>query len=480
MNKRITLVCFAIFMVFILSNCAPSKLSVDDAQGLLEKISASPFGVTLKADSANVIIEPDKEKSCSFIVTYKNPDCSINTSIYKHMNLSIPEFDIPITIEELVYAYSPSDNSCYVQSVKGMEYSLDLTKFTPSQMAGESKVEPKKIPQMDLDYHFGSLVFSDYDISPLLDSKDKSFIEVLTSLMEVNKDLKTSLKDMKVGFDLTFKEKVAMTFALEEAESRLSFAPEFILSFFNQEKETSPFPKLLEAGNPFMKVESSLKSMTVSFQGPKNNFNSSVDNMGITYTVEPAAGKDSIDFGVDWNLEGLQVTGLEKKAIEALVNLNKLDFHFALEHLSPEFIEAYFDLIKTAQAIGTSPDPAKQQELAMKGPALAGTFMSSKPIISISISPLDHKLGNITAEGKFQFVTMGPPVGKATVNISSVEEIAKKLKAEEIFPAKEINGFLQKLKEFFVLDENGEGTLTFELKEGDLAHFYLNGKQKKF
>jgi len=362
MNKRITLVCFSVFMVFILSNCAPSKLSVDDAQGLLEKISASPLGVTFKADSANIVIEPDKEKSGRFIVTYKNPDCSINTAIYKHMNLSIPEFDIPITIEELVYAYSPSDNSCYVQSVKGMEYSLDLGKFTPSQIAGESKVDTEKIPKMYLDYHFGSLVFSNYNISPLLDSKDKSFIEVLTGLMEVNTDLKTSLADMKIGFDMTLKEKVAMTFAIEEAESLMSFAPEFILSFFNQEKETSPFPKLLEEGKPFMKVESTLKNMAVSFQGPKNNFNSKVDNMGITYTVEPAAGKDSIDFGVDWNLEGLQVTGLEKKAIESLVNLNRLDFHFALEHLSPEFIAAYFDLIKTAQAMGTSPDPAKQQD----------------------------------------------------------------------------------------------------------------------
>jgi hypothetical protein len=361
-----------------------------------------------------------------------------------------------------------------------MEYSLDPAKFTPSQMAGESKVDTEKIPKMYLDYHFGSIVFSNYNISPLLDSKDKSFIEVLTDLMEVNTDLKTSLADMKIGFDMTLEEKVAMTFAIEEAESRMSFAPEFILSFFNQEKETSPFPKLLEEGKPFMKVESTLKNMAVSFQGPKNNFNSRVDNMGITYTVEPAAEKDSIDFGVDWNLEGLQVTGLEKKAIESLVNLNRLDFHFALEHLSPEFIAAYFDLIKTAQAMGTSPDPAKQQELAMKGPALAGTFMSSKPIISISISPLDHRLVKITAEGKFQFITMGPPVGKATVNISNVEEMATKLKAEDVFPVKDIDGFLQKLKEFFVLDENGEGTLTFELKEGDLSHFYLNGKQKKF
>ncbi len=480
MNKKITLVCFAIFMVFILSNCAPSKLSVDDAQGLLEKISASPLGITFKADSANIVIEPDKEKSGRFIVTYKNPDCSLNTAIYKHMNFSIPEFDIPITIEELVYAYSPSDKSCYVQSVKGMAYSLDPAKFTPGQKAGEAKVETEKIPKMYFDYYFGNLVFSNYDISPLLDSKDKSFIEVLTGLMEVNTDLKTSLEDMKIGFDMTLEEKVTMTLAIEEAESLISFAPEFVLSFFNQEKETSPFPKLLEEGKPFMKVESSLKNMAVSFQSPKSNFNSRVDNMGITYTVEPAAGKDSLDFGVDWNLEGLQVTGLEKKEIEALINLNKLDFHFALEHLSPEFIEAYFDLIKTAQTMGISPDPAKKQELAMKGPALAGTFMSSKPIISISISPLDHRLVKITAEGKFQFITMGPPVGKATVNLSNVEEMAKKLKAEEIFPAKEIDGFLQKLKELFVLDENGEGTLTFELKEGDPSHFYLNGKQKKF
>jgi len=118
--------------------------------------------------------------------------------------------------------------------------------------------------------------------------------------------------------------------------------------------------------------------------------------------------------------------------------------------------------------------------MGMKGRSLVGNLMQSKPVIFVSLSPLEHKLGKIEAEGKFQFIRMGPPVGKATVKIFKVEEIGQKLKAEQLFPPEEIDAVLAKVKEIFEIDQNGDGILTFEIKEEDKANFYLNGKQHSF
>ena len=101
-------------------------------------------------------------------------------------------------------------------------------------------------------------------------------------------------------------------------------------------------------------------------------------------------------------------------------------------------------------------------------------------MISLSLSPLEHKLGRIEAEGKFKFIRMGPPVGKATVKIFNVEEIEQKLIAEQLFPAEAIDAAMAKIQEVFEIDQNGDGILIFEIKEEDQANFYLNGKPQSF
>jgi hypothetical protein len=181
-----------------------------------------------------------------------------------------------------------------------------------------------------------------------------------------------------------------------------------------------------------------------------------------------------------YDLGALEVTGAQQKSWQTWMDMNRLNLHISLDRISPDFVAAYFGLIRSAQALRGSQDPAKQQEIAMQGLALVGKFVKTKPIISFSLSPLDHVLGTLEAEGKFQFLQMGPPVGKAVVRISNIHEMEKKLREEELLSLDEIDQFMVKLRELFMIGEMGDGILTFEIKEGDPANFYLNGRPQSF
>ena len=203
-------------------------------------------------------------------------------------------------------------------------------------------------------------------------------------------------------------------------------------------------------------------------------------SMDISYFVKPIEDNKAFRFGFNWDLGDLEVKGLKKKEMEALTSLIKMNLSFSLEGLSPEFIQGYFDLIRLTQSFNISKDRVLQQQIGMKGIALLGNFMQSKPVVYLSISPFENKMGKIEAEGKFQFIRMGPPVGKAIVKISNIDDIEKMLKAEKAIPDEKIEEIAQKLKGAFEIDKSGEGILTFEIKEEDTANFYLNGRPVSF
>jgi hypothetical protein len=218
----------------------------------------------------------------------------------------------------------------------------------------------------------------------------------------------------------------------------------------------------------------------MSLKMPKGDVDAQLENMDLSYYLKPTSGKEAFRFGYDLRIGAFNVSGLEKKETETFADFIKMNFNISVEGLAPEIFQAYIDIIKTAQSVRDSKDPTLPQQMGMKGLALMGKLMESKPVLSISLSPLEHKLGKIEAEGKFQFVRIGPPVGKATAKIFKVDEIGQKLKAEKLFPPEEIDAVLAKVKEIFEIDQNGDGILTFEIKEEDPAHFYLNGKPHSF
>lgn len=481
MKKKIVLIGLATFIIFLLSACSksPRELSTDEVQGFLQKISDSPFGLEIKAVSANITSEPAKKGR--YRIFLKNPDFSFSTEVYKHFNIPFPVFKLPVEMEELVFIYGPTEEYCEILSATGVNFSLNLKEFVQKLELEEEKKDIEKIPEMDFSFNIGNITFKNYNLSPMLDTTNQDFIEVLAKMLASNQPIGILADDVKFGFNMVQKEgKYTMTGSINNAESLTTLAPEVLIAFIKQEESGALFSQLLEDGKSPLEIKSVLENMEISLKTTKGDIDAGLENMDVAYYIKPISGKDAFKFGYDLNIGALNVTYPEKKEVETFAGLTKMNLNFSIEGLSPEFLQAYIDIIKMSQTLRTSKDPALGQQMAMKGQALVGNLMLSKPVISLSLSPLEHKLGRIEAEGKFQFIRMGPPVGKATVKIFNVEEIEQKLKAEQLFPAEAIDAAMAKIQEVFEIDQNGDGILIFEIKEEDQANFYLNGKPQSF
>ena len=481
MKKKIVLIGLVTFIIFLLSACSksPRELSTDEVQGFLQKISDSPFGLEIKAVSANITSEPAKKGR--YRVFLKNPDFSFSTEVYKHLNLPFPVFKLPVEIEELVFIYGPTEKYCEILSATGVNLSLNMKEFVQKLELEEKKKDIEEIPEMNLFFDIGNITFKNYNLSSMLDTTNQDFIEVLAKMLATNQPTGILTDDVKFEFNVVHKEdKYIITGSIKNAESLMTLAPEVLIAFIKQEESSALFSQLLEDGKSPLEIKSGLENMEISLRTPKGDIDADLENMDFAYYLKPTSEKDAFKFGYDLNIGTLNVTCLEKKEVETFAGLTKMNFNFSIEGLSPEFFQAYIDIIKMSQTLRTSKDPALEQQMATKGLALVGNLIQSKPVISLSLSPLEHKLGRIEAEGKFQFIRMGPPIGKATVKIFNVEEIGQKLKAEQLFPAEAIDAAMAKIKEVFEVDQNGDGILIFEIKEEDQANFYLNGKPQSF
>jgi len=482
MKKKIVLIGISAFMISMISACrkSPRELSIGEVQKFLQKISDSPLGIKIQADSANIASELE-EKSL-YRVVLKNPDFSFSTEFYKQLNMSFPEFKLPVEMEELVFLYGPTKEYCEILSATGVNFSLDMREIIQKmELEEEKKKEMGQIPEMNLSFNIGNVSFKNYELSPLLDTESQDFIELMNQLLATGQPKEMSVADVKFEFNVVLeKGKYVMTNSIKNAKSLAMLTPEAFNAFIEKEESGSIFSQLLEEGKSPLEIKYGLENMELSLRMPEGDMDAVLEKMDVAYYLKPTSGKDAFKFGFDLNTGGLNVIGLEKKEVETFAGLIKMNLNFSIDGLSPEFFQAYIDIIKTTQSLRASKDPALQQQMGMKGRALVEIIMESKPVISLSVSPLEHKLGKIEAEGKFQFVRMGPPVGKAQVKIFNVEGIGQKLKAEQLFPPDKIDVVLAKVKEIFEIDQNGDGILTFEIKEEDNTNFYLNGKPHSF
>ena len=463
--------CLLLFLPYC-TRTAP-EMSTAEVQALIQDINQSPMGVTIKVDDASITTKLLEGRPGKVLITLVNPGFSVSTKIVKHIQIEVPEFELPLKIEELTWTYQPDQEKLGVQSVKGLDFAFDVSEFV---QIGETQ-EGGKVPDLKFSYHVNSISFGDYDITPLMHTQDLSFIQVLTNLVGSNQSTAVSFD----GFTLDFgsqDEANRMTWSVDHAEKRWTVNPEMLAVFFQKDEAGATFARLLEEGKDLLDLEAKVKDFDVSLSGFGGDVDANLSSLDVSYVFKPGADQDTFHLSFGYDLGKLTVKGTQQKAWQTWMDVRRLHLRVALDRISPDFVAAYFGFMKSAQALRGSHDSAKQQEIAMQGLALLGKFMKTKPVISFSLSPFDHALGTIEAEGKFQFWQMGPPAGRATVRISNILEIEEKLRAGELLPPDEAGQFMDRLKEVFVINENGEGTLTFEIKEGDPANFYLNGQPK--
>ncbi len=481
MRRKLSVFLLISFFVLLFGQCgrSPSKLDVGEVQALLSRINSSPLGIEIRAVDSSVASERFPGRRGHYLVHLKNPEMSFNTAVYKQFNVLIPEMKIPFEAEEVSLVYGPEDDYCGFLEAKNASLSLDASKILAS-LEPKSGEESKPLPNMNFSYRFGTINFNNYDISALLEAENSGLLDVLGQILAANPNMEYSLQDM--SFELAA-EDISRNLKLSIASggSRAAFTPDFVTAYFNPAITGESFAQSLKEGKALIDFSGKMEKVKVSYGQPGQEVEVAIDSMGGSYFLKPDEQREFFDFGFEIDLGALDVKGLKRADLEYLLGINKMHFHVGLERISPDLVERYLDLIRTTQSAGSAQDPqALQQQMGTKGLALVGVFMQSKPTLTVSVSPLETKLGNIAIDGKFHFTRMGPPVGKTTATIDDFNGLEERLKTLETLPQSDVQEFMTKLKSFFVINESGTGTLTFELKEDDLGHFYLNGNPQSF
>jgi hypothetical protein len=467
-------------LAMIVSFCGKGReqAGIDTANQLIAAFNKSPLGVQMKVEPENILVK--SEGNNRFHITFKKPSMTFDTSIYKTFTFGehIKEKKIPFTAEEISYIYGPKEKYLEAVSMKGMTFKWDW-----ADMIKESKTTGETPPafRMNLEMSLGNVTFKNFNISAILEPKTKDYMEMMALILKDNPLVEWALENMT--YDLTFpvegEKMIGVSLAAEEIEGSYTIGQGIFTAFYKKDAPSPDFKKILEQGMPVFDIKAKCEGFKVSVKDNSKELGGGfIEKTDFSYFAKPDESKSAFVYGFTWNLENLELSIPDKKEIELAGNIKEMKMNFSISNLNPAFAQTLFDLLKTSTEIRAAADQesAKQQQMKM-GIQFGTALISSKPVIKASLSPLKHYFGELSAEANFQFKVMGaPPVGKATVNISNIEGIIKKLKGEEILSPATIDAIIKIIKKIVVTDENGNGSITFELKQDHPRKYFLNNK----
>lgn len=469
MRKQLTfiLVLLAVSFVLVFSGCGGKKteVGIDDAVELLKKMSQTPLGLTYKADPANIKIDATAKGS---IITLSEPEITFDTAIYEKMGMPglVKTEIIPIKAKQLVLLYDPAKRYLGFLSIK--EFAFDM-------------IYPREKENEIIRMSAQEMSFEGYNISPLLNDKAEDAVEILVELLEKNMSSRGSLHGLKyeVTSPVLSKE---MTFSVDIEEVGWQQAGDMtpFAALFQKEGELSfDFAEILSGGSPILDVDGHLKGLRFSVkQDGKELGEGKVTQTKFHYFLKPDEKKEFFTYGMSWGLGSMEIaaSGKEKDLIERIGNIKSLNMDFAFEHMTPEFVQAYFNLVREGMAVISSGVEQKMGQAGMNRiTKMVEEMGKSQPIIRFSIAQFKHYFGSMEAEANFQFQGMGVVVGKAILRIHNMDEVLKKMKDE--LPLPEMT--MAWMQSMFIKDNKGDGVLTFEIKSDPAPGLYLNGQPIK-
>lgn len=482
MNKKcLTTLCFlgilSLFLIF--SNCGndDKKEGIEAAKQLLETFNKIPFGMTMEVDPADISTQKSDGR---FLITYKNPAISFDTSAFKSFSFSeqIKEAKIPVSFEELTYLYGPGEKYLEFVSAKGFKVSFDMKEIIKFP---EGKEEEAENLSMKLDMSMGKMTFKGYNVSAILNYQGQDLLELAGMVIEDNKNLESSVEEFKYQFDFTSKEKENMSILLEadKIEGNQKNTSNIFLSLYKKDAETPDFAKALQEGTPIIDISAGCSNLKITVKKDGNDFGGgALGDMNFSYFLKPNDAKTFFNYGSTWSLKNLSLNLPDKKEIELFGKINEMNMNFSLENISADFGKAYFDLVKKSMDLpkGEDKDQLKEEQTG-RVMGLLGELMKSQPVIKFSISPLKHHYGEMAASANFSMPAMMTPAGKAEVKILKVKDILEKLKADQMISPEKLTEIEGTIKKFFIVDANGDGTLTFEIKADQPGKYFLNGNE---
>lgn len=479
MRKKLFLVLFIFSFVIFLSNCTKSekKLSVKEVNNLIGRINSSHFGLKLKAEPENIITKLEKKRAEGkdrYLITLVQPSVVFDTSVYKSMNPNLKPTKIAIGMKELNLVYGPSEEYLSIVSIKGLSFD-----WNPIKML-KQPVKARKIKsKIKIKVSVENIELKNYDYSCLLRKGHKDYIGIISDLINDNPSSESIANNIKFKMEFLDKDKKGGVFVCEigKAEGLSRVKSDFFAIFLKKKESKLYLSKLLSEVSSIFEVK--MKFTDIFFKAKeedKDIFKAKIKNSSFLYYLRPDHTKNFFEYGNSFSIKNVNVSVPENKAIELATKIEGLKMLFSMEHLTPEFVQSYLDLIEISMSKKYSVEKEKQRTIAAQGMKIGGEFVKSKPIIKISFPKFIHYFGALTANAKFQFSTIGPPQGKAIVRIFKIDKVVKKIRSEKLLSSKVIQGILKFFKDTFVKDKEHNGVLRFEIRKEEPGVFYLNNK----
>lgn len=489
MRKK-AIVILALWMVsgiLIFNGCKGKlpELEKEKAVDLIKKINAASTGVQIEADASAIAIESDPKSSKRaprYFIAISEPKITFNPSVFEEIYFPIPEFVLDFDCEKVVLHYGPDDSYLGLASVSGLSFEMntqDILRLSVEKM----KTSTKEIPKAIFKFSYGEFSLDKLDISPILE-ESATLYELITKVASLNQSIKTKLEKFNAEIN-TETEKTGthqVKISVDNILSAVDTDPDFVKSIYGQTEEgKEKFAELLKEPRTLFDVSIDAEGISFSYKKDrKEKAEVILERIKFGEYLRPSKEKGFYNFGIAVDLQDSSFIYAENKVLEILGKIRQLKKEFNIDHLSPSLIQTYIELMNISQSLGMEASEEAAAEMSAYGLKMMNELIQSKPIISFSLSPLEHHLGKLEAEGQFQIHQLqAPPPGKATATLYDLAGLEDRIKKENILQAEKVKGILDIIRQYFVQDKKGNGKLTFEVREEE-PYLFLNDKPIKF
>jgi len=472
--------------IFVFNGCK-GKLPVlekEKAVDLIKKINAAPIGLQFEADASAIEIKADTKSSKRvprYFITISEPKLAFDSSVFKEMNYPLPEFVLDFDCEQVVLHYGPEDSYLGLASVSGLSFEMNTQDFLRASVE-KMKTSTKEIPKAIFKFNYGELSLDKLDISPVLE-ETATLYELITKVASLNQSVKTKLEkfNAEINTETEMKGTHQIKISVDSILSGMDTDPDLVKSIYSKAEESKEkFAELLKEPRTLFDV--SFDAEGISFLYKKDGKEMAeviLEKVKFGEYLRPSQEKGFYNFGIAVELQNSSIISAENKVLEILGKIKQQKKEFNIDRLSPPLIQTYIELIGISQSLQMGATEEAAAKMSAYGFRIMNELIQSKPIISFSLSPLEHHLGKMEAEGQFQIHQLqGPPPGKATATLYDLAGLEDRIKKENILEAEKVKGILDIIRQYFVQDKKGNGKLTFEVREEE-PYLFLNDKPFK-
>ena len=486
-TKVITLGLMVLFLYVVSPGKPGDRLHIKVAVQLLEFLNRQLPGSHFKTDLAKCTVEPVGKNR--YRVIFRNSFFSTDLAwIVKAINKSFP-IKMEATsgldtarIDEMQIIYGPGgpgEQYLGPLCIKGMKMSRD----TPAHLQKIGKGESSAFNGFKVTGYFASIEKLTFDD---MENIEKSAIwdyqHIISNLLNPMFDSSGSaLKNLKLGMTGVTRGKDTISFALEIAEfgsiKEGLEDPDIRNYMFSPGAPPPDLSKTLEKGMAVTDIKINVGRIKVSLE--KNGClwgSGAVENAFYSLFIKPDNTGKSFKLGYSFGIKNLQLSFPGNKNIQILGDLKESRFLFSLELIPPGAIMALIDMVKIAIQGRDTIDNSASHQIGFQGMKFILEAANSEPLARFSISPFKHYFGELSAQADIRLHgLLGRPDVKISLNLCSIEKILKKMRESRVFSPSILMGIAGVINMYMVKKENGDASMTIEVKSDQPGKMLLNG-----